>query len=191
METNFQSTKSSQLNFWANLLFIIGFVSFMFGSFLLYQRYNPQNLSFNISPVQAVENNETLEVKPIGIKINSLNLSLPVIPSEIKNNEWEATTKGVSYLTSSVTPGETGNSILYGHNWASLLGNLRKVKPGEKIAIIYSDGSVKEFLIEYAIEVKPDNGDILQNSSDSRITLYTCSGFLDSKRLVVVAKLLV
>lgn len=191
METNSQSIKSSQLNFWANLLFIIGFVSLMFGSFLLYQRYNPQKLSFNISPAHALENNETSQVKPIGIKINSLNLSLPIIPSEIRNNKWEATTKGVSYLKSSAFPGEKGNTILYGHNWAGLLGNLKKVKTGEKIAIIYSDGSAKEFLIEYFIEVKPDNGDILQNSSDSRITLYTCSGFLDSKRLVVVAKLLV
>lgn len=179
------------MKFWANFFLTTGLLGILFSGYLIYQRQNPQRLKFENVKLQKPLNQNISDIMPVSIKIDSAKIALPIISSEIKNNKWEATTKGVSYLITSVRPGETGNSILYGHNWASLLGNLRKVKPGEKIAIIYSDGSVKEFLIEYSTEVKPDSEYILQNSSDSRITLYTCSGFLDSKRLVVVAKLLV
>lgn len=183
--------KHTQSSFWPNFFIIAGLLGILFSSYLIFERQNPQRLKFENVNLQEVLRQSSAEIRPSLIKIDSVNISLPIIPAEIKNNKWEATTQGVSYLKTSAVPGETGNSILYGHNWASLLGNLKKVKPGEKIVVIYSDGTVKEFLVEYSLEVKPDNEDILQNSSDSRITLYTCSGFLDSKRLVVVAKLLV
>lgn len=179
----------SKINFWANLLLVSGFLGLLIGSYFIYQRQNPSRLKFENYPVIQASM-EQAEKSPIGIKIESAKISLPVIASEIKNNKWEATTEGVSYLKTSPIPGTQGNSILYGHNWASLLGNLKKVKPGDQIEISYSDQSSKKFLVEYLVEVKPEDTSILNNSSDSRITLYTCSGFLDSKRFVVVAKLL-
>lgn len=184
-------TKNPRVNSLANIFLTLGLFGLIFSAYLIYERSNPQNLSFKVNFSEDQKMKAIPYAAPVAINIESQKIELPIIPSEIRNNKWEATKKGVSYLKTSVIPGEIGNSILYGHNWARLLGNLKKVKPGEKIAITYSDGSVKEFLIEYSIEVKPDNEDILQNSLDKRITLYTCSGFLDSKRLVVVAKLLV
>lgn len=86
-------------------------------------------------------------------------------------------------------PGEPGNSILYGHNWTSLFGNLPKTKPGERVDIGFSDGSMQQFIVEYTSIVSPDEIEIIEQTEDTRITLYTCTGFLDSKRFVVVAKL--
>ena len=37
-------------------------------------------------------------------------------------------------------------------------------------------------------EVKPNAVEILESADDSRLTIYTCSGFLDTARFVVVAK---
>ncbi len=184
-----KSTKSSLLNFWANLLLLVGFISLIIFGYLMFQRYNPQNLAFDVSDVNATQKKDASSLMPIGIKIDSLNLSLSIIPAEMKNNQWEATSKGVSYLSSSVIPGEKGNSILYGHNWPNLLGNLKKIKPGDKISIIYNDNSKSDFEVEIISRVSPSEGSILENSNDNRITLYTCDGFLDSQRLVVVAKL--
>jgi len=103
------------------------------------------------------------------------------------NDEWETTDKGVSFLDTSAIPGQLGNSIMYGHNWNSLLGNLKNVSPGQKIEIIDKNGLVTEFIVEIVQEVDPSNSDILAPTNDKRLTLYTCSGFLDSKRLVVTA----
>lgn len=188
-----KSTKITRLNFWANFLLTLGVLGLVLSFYLIYQRYNPQNLSFNIKEADITEykNANSEIVEPVGIKINSANISLTVSPAEIKGNKWQSITTGISYLKSSVHPGEIGNSILYGHNWPNLLGNLTKVKPGDKITILYADNSTRDFLVELTAQVKPEDTTILKNSEDRRITLYTCSGFLDSERLVVVAKLLV
>lgn len=187
-----KSTKTPRLNFWANFFLISGLIGFIFFGYLSYQRLNPQNLSFKIDASSVDYKAAESEIaEPVGIKINSVDIALPVIPARIDNNKWELTTKGVSFLKTSVNPGEVGNSILYGHNWPNLLGNLTKVKPGDKITIIYADNSTRDFQVELTAQVKPEDISILKNSEDRRITLYTCSGFLDSKRFVVVAKLLV
>lgn len=191
MRVSILDNKTPRVNFLANIFLTIGIVGAVFSVYLIYQRYNPQKLSFSIeyNPVESKSNRESSFPKELSIE--SAGIFLPVVPSEIKNNKWQVTNEGVSYLKSSVFPGEEGNSILYGHNWPNLLGHLNKVKPGQKITIIYQDNSKKDFLVEYVSEVNPNQTSILNNSKDSRITLYTCSGFLDSKRLVVVAKLLV
>ena len=181
---------SPHLNFWANILLSLGFLTLFVFGYLMFQRNNPQKLSFNINEVTAFESLPVSNLKPVGIKIDSLNLALPITESEIKNNKWEASTKSVSHLKTSPIPGEKGNSILYGHNWPNLLGNLNKVKPGDKISIIYNDNSIRSFEVEYSTKVSPEDSSILKASEDNRITLYTCTGFLDSQRLVVVAKLL-
>lgn len=183
------STINPRLNFWANILLSIGLLALLIFIYLIYLRYNPQKLSFEVS---ALENpvNYDAPLSPIGIQIDSQKLTLNITSAEIKNNNWEASTTGISHLKSSVLPGEIGNSVLYGHNWPNLLGSLDKMKIGDKITIIYSDNSKKDFEVEYIKEVTPSETSILAPSEDKRITLYTCSGFLDTKRLVVVAKLL-
>ena len=183
-------TINPQLDFWANTLLIIGSLSLVFFGFLIYQRYNPQQLAFNINEAKAVTSESISNLEPTSIQINSINLSLPITEAEIKNNKWQASPNSVTHLISSVVPGEKGNSILYGHNWPNLLGNLKNVKPGDKLTIIYSNNSSKEFEIEYTAKVSPAETSILKNSEDAKITLYTCTGFLDSQRFVVVAKII-
>ncbi len=116
-------------------------------------------------------------------------MDLEIIPSKITNNTWEATSQGVSHLSSSPIPGEKGNSILYGHNWTNLLGNLTKIKPGAEINIILKNREKKIFIVEYVSIVGPNDTQILADTDDTRITLYTCTGFLDAKRFVVTALL--
>ena len=84
-------------------------------------------------------------------------------------------------------PWEFGNSILYSHNWSSLLGPLTKAKPGQKIIITFDNGRKEKFVVEHTQEVGPDNTEILSQTEDSRLTLHTCSGFLDTKRFFVTA----
>lgn len=179
---------NTQLNFWANSLLLIGFLSLLVLSFLIYQRYNPQNLSFNL-PLQAPATREiSSSLEPVGITIKSLDLSLKITPAEIRDNHWESSTSGISHLKSSVIPGQKGNSILYGHNWPNILGNLKNIKVGDEVTIIYNDNTAQRFAVEYLTKVSPDDISVLAPSEDKRLTLYTCTGFLDSKRLVVVAK---
>lgn len=169
------------------IFIMIGLVLIFAGLFLVLQRYNPEKLSF--------ENTATLPVShegttiPERVVIPAAKINLAIYPAQVKNNQWEATTKGVSFLASSSLPGEKGNAVLYGHNWAGLLGPLVKVVPGNKIQVVFSNGKTKTFIVQYISLVDPDKTQILSQTNDNRITIYTCAGFLDSKRFVVTATL--
>jgi len=167
-------------------LLIAGIVSMSIGVFLYWQRITPQRLSFNIQSIGKTQS-QTGKSTPTVLVIQELGISLPVIPSKIQDGKWEATTKGVSYLSSSPPPGEVGNSILYGHNWKNILGNLTRARPGQEVTIFFSDGTKKVFTIAFTQVVSPTQTKILDASADNRVTLYTCTGFLDSKRFVVTA----
>ncbi|MEK9200755.1 MAG: sortase [Patescibacteria group bacterium] len=142
-----------------------------------------------VSPATAspVVINETGLVHAASLKIPALDLDLPVSEGEVKDNRWPTSTKSLIHVSTTKLPGTPGNSIIYGHNWKSQLGDLDKVKVGDTISVTLTDGSVKDFSVSQIVEVSPDQSDLLQDTIDTRLTLYTCSGFLDSKRLVVVA----
>ena len=167
-------------------LIVLGFLLFFFGGYLTYQRYSPKNLEFQ---GLQVSKNVSSDEAPVRISIPSLNIDNAVFPASIKKGNWESTTKGISYLSSSPTPGSGGNSILYGHNWPSLLGDLIKIKPGDKIEILMSNGEKKTFIVKFTSIVDSKQTHILNQTKDNRITLYTCTGFLDSKRFVATATL--
>lgn len=168
----------------------LGVSLIIFASFLVFQRNNPNRIAFAQKESIATEEKEINEsLLPVILRISSLDIDLPIYESEIKDKKWEVSNKGVSFLKSSVLPGDKGNSILYGHNWTNLLGNLTKIKTGEVIEIVFSDNTKKEFVVTLIQEVDPDDISILNNTNDNRVTIYTCSGFLDSKRFVVVALL--
>lgn len=168
----------------SKFLIITGLLCIGIGMFLVWERNNPKRLSFKN---YRSTNYSNYNIYPVRIRIPSLNVDLPIVQSTIENNEWATTKDGISYLASSPIPGKKGNSVLYGHNWNNLLGNLKNVKTGEKIEIEYNNKTIKVFSINTMGVVTPDQTHVLSPSNDVRITLYTCTGFLDSKRLVVTA----
>lgn len=177
----------------AKTLIIAGCICIVFSGYLFKERYNPVRLSIatykKTDIKQQITKPQILTVQktPASLQIRSLKIHLPLIPAKITNQGWETTTQGVSYLTSSPMPGNVGNSILYGHNWPSLLGNLRNIKPGDTMTVYYSDGTVTEFEVEKTAIISPNQIGILDATEDTRITIYTCTGFLDSQRFIAVA----
>jgi LPXTG-site transpeptidase (sortase) family protein len=171
----------------STLLILFGIFCYGLTYYGISERTNPKRVAFSTAVAPAQASTKEITALPAKIRIQSIDVSLPVIPAEITNGTWELTPEGVSYLQNSPIPGELGNSIMYGHNWPNLLGKLPQVKPGDSIEIEYADGTVRHFEVEYTVEVTPDDTHILDASKDRRITLYTCSGFMDWKRFVVVA----
>lgn len=174
------------MNLSSKFLILSGLLLLLFGAYLVFQRYSPKTLEFNdLKTTQALNSHIT----PVKIIIPSLKIDNNVYGAKIIKGQWETTDKGISYLLSSPVPGATGNSILYGHNWESLLGKLTAIKPGEKIEIIMSNGRKKTFIVQFTSVVDPNETHILSQTKDNRLTIYTCTGFLDSKRFVATATL--
>lgn len=174
------------MKFLSRLLILTGITFITIALFFVYQRHNPMRLSFAYDN-SFVNSNVNHEVIPSRLVIQTIGVDLPIVPSEIKNKKWSDTKTGVSYLSSSPLPGEEGNSVIYGHNWQGLLGSLPSVTPGDIISIVYSDGSTKDFEIEFTTTVDPSQTGVLASSKQKRLTVYTCTGFLDSKRFVATA----
>lgn len=172
------------------LCFIVGIVLIFYSLFSLWKRNDPSRLQFNAENLISETMPQNGEKIATGIVIESIGVSLPVIPARKNGNLWETTPNGVSHLVSSPTPGEAGNSIMYGHNWGSILKNLYKAKKGDKIVIYFSDGSKSEFEINALVEVSPDEASLLAPTARPILTLYTCSGLFDQKRLVATASLI-
>lgn len=121
---------------------------------------------------------------PSDIKIPKLNLNLAVSPSVIKNGNWQIFDDRVAWLSTSSLPGH-GNAILYAHDRIGLFGNLYQLQVGDEIEI-YVDKWITYKVTEVRKVNPTDITAVLSNKN--RLTLYTCSGTFDQKRLVVYAE---
>lgn len=127
--------------------------------------------------------------KPTKITIAKINKTLDVSDGSVENNRWVVSKTGVSYLTTSGEVGRVGNAVIYGHNTQGILGGLWRVQNGDIVEISDDRGRVYKYEIFERKEIKPTQVEILNQTDDSRLTIYTCSGFLDTARFVVVGKL--
>lgn len=171
----------------STITLILGFLFLSIFSWELYIRNRPARLAFASTP--DVEQTVIKEDKtPVVLKIERLSIELPIIPASFEGQKWPTTQKGVSYLTSSSLPGE-GNTVIYGHNWPNLLGGVYKIQPGDTITLITMDGTDYSYTVAFTQVVDPTQTYILNNTNDNRLTLYTCTGFLDTKRFVITGLL--
>jgi LPXTG-site transpeptidase (sortase) family protein len=158
----------------------LGIFFLIFSGYLVFERQTPRNLVF-------AETSNNKVMSPIRLIISSIGIDLPILPAQIIDRKWDITKDGVSYLTTTPVPGSQGNSVMYGHNWNNLLGSLEQVKTGDEIEVKNSNGVTHTYIVHFVSIVTPDETHIYNNTSDYRLTIYTCIGFLDSKRLVVTA----
>lgn len=141
-------------------------------------------------PFLEKENPQTEEkqrFQPKTLYIPKLSRVLNITEGKVEGNRWVTSQTGVSFLRSSQLPGK-GNSVIYGHNKDDIFGYLYLVKNGDLIYLVNSDGRIIKYQVFETKEVTPESVEILNQTADSRLTVYTCSGFLDSARFVVVAK---
>ena len=119
---------------------------------------------------------------PIRLTIQSVGIDIPVKEDEnYQNSDSQAI-----FVNTSQALG-TGNSVIYAHNWQNLFGKLNKVKMGDNIIVYLANGRQVAYRASQMHTVSPQTLSILKSTADSRLTLFTCTGFLDKDRLVVVA----
>jgi sortase (surface protein transpeptidase) len=127
------------------------------------------------------------EVIPVHIEIPWF-VDVPIDEEIYDNGNWTISENNASYLSQSARPGENGNVIIYGHNKREILGNIRALKGGETITLTLSDGSTRDYVVDFLKEVSPTEVQYLHPTDTETLTIYTCSGWLDSKRFIVQAK---
>lgn len=148
--------------------------------------HNARILSFNIKEAAKASNSG---IKPVYIKSYPIGVDVDIKDTVINNGVWGIHPHSANYLTSSAGLGGKGNTILYGHNKNEILGPLRWINVGAKIEILGSDNNTYNYEVVKTDTVSPDNLDYIKpTETEELLTLYTCVGFLDSQRFIVVAK---
>ena len=169
------------------VLILAGVVCFgVIFSFKSYQKFRKKRLSFSQSPELITEVKE--ELSPAQILIPSLRIDLPVYPAKIVDRQWEISEKGASYLLGSGLPGREGNVVIYGHNKNSLFGPIRWLEKDREIKVINKKGEEFIYKVVGTKTVSLEKVEVLSPTKDATLTLYTCTGFFDRERFVVVAK---
>ena len=145
------------------MLKLLSLLCFLAAGFLIWQRYAP----LPPAPISLFN--------PIKLSFPDLNISLPVLTVPL-------TSKGVTYEP------HDKNLVFYGHSWPNILGPLKKVQLGQSVHLVYANGQTKKYVTSQIKTVSSNATDILLPTANDQLTIYTCTGFFDIQRLVVVAK---
>ena len=175
---NYRKLKNSAKLFRLYIVFTgIGLLCVISGFILIFSK-----LSYAKSQIKLNNNS------PVRLIIPSLRVYLPIVESEIVGTHWQISPTDVNHLVSSSNPGENNNIVIYGHNKWEILGKLKDLEIGAQIDIKTVNGQIHTYQIfdkkevnQYAVAyIKPTNTEML--------TIFTCSGWFDSKRLIIQAK---
>lgn len=168
------------------ILIITGII--LMSTALWWQDYSRSILSFSSIISAPIPTPNPITTKPIRIRIPSTGIDLPITEAKVVNNVWEVTTAGANHWDTSGNPGDTNNIVIYAHNWKTLFGPLLTVREGEHIELTDETGKLFTYEITQTVSVKPNQVEYIQPTDDETLTLYTCTGFLDSMRFMVIAK---
>ncbi len=159
----------------------------------LYLRYRVIEVKHTVAPPSIMDNSAPDLAVPTPIypfmSIEKLGITLPIYPASVVGGKWQTTTKGLSHASNSAALGDSGNTVIYGHNWPNMLKNLPELSPGDTVTVSLSESEMLTYTVTYTATIAPDDTSLTKNTTDSRLTLYTCIGLLDRDRYVVVAHL--
>jgi LPXTG-site transpeptidase (sortase) family protein len=124
---------------------------------------------------------------PLRIVIPSVNIDLPITEANVINGSWELSETKASHGIGSSYPGQKGNTVIFAHARDGLFLPLRKSKVND-IVYVLTNNTWHRYEIVKLHEVTPDTIEVIQPTIDETLTLFTCSGFADSKRLIVIAR---
>ena len=142
-------------------------------------------LSYVTPHVVPVKNSYAI---PTRIIIPSVNINLPIAETTISHGVWQIADNAISHLTISARPGEQGAIILYGHNTNDRFGPIRWVPVGQKIIVSTADGKAYSYTVVARKDVSPSDVSELVAPKTETLILYTCDGFADLQRFLLIAK---
>jgi LPXTG-site transpeptidase (sortase) family protein len=166
----------------------LGVLLILVGFFLLYKPFIADTKSFTKEPIVAdiafEEKSEQSEVSEIIVP--RLGIDLAVTPSKIIDGYWEVSETTASHGEGSANPGENGNVVVFAHARSGMFLNLRNIKKDDEVYILTGDKK-HTYKVSEIVSVYPDDITSVAPTDSEALTLFTCSGFFDEKRLIVKA----
>jgi LPXTG-site transpeptidase (sortase) family protein len=168
--------QSARFNYFLRITFVIGLL-FIASSLITIGTQQP--------PIITSPSFEQ-RLLPVKIQLPS-GKQVNLVRTQLSDGTWFVDQENGNYLSDSAELGSNGNVVIYGHNFDHIFGTLDSVKPGEVVRLTDQNQQEHAYRIEHITEVEPSDTSWIQPTQDPMLTLYTCSGLFDSKRLIVRA----
>lgn len=142
---------------------------------------------------EAVKTNESTELKQNSLIIPAMLLDQPIHEGPV-SQRYNILNDGIWRWPASSTPDKGGNTVLLGHRFTytqpkGVLYYLDKVKVGDEIGVDWQN-RMYTYKVHTIREVSPSETSIQDQTSDARLTIYTCTPlWLPKHRLVITASL--
>jgi len=141
----------------------------------------------NVRADGLVGGSQDAKILPNRIIIPDLSIDLPVQKARIVAGYWEVFDSTAGWGEGSGLPGQPGNQIIFAHAREGLFLPLRQIKTGAKVYVFTQD-KWYSYEVKDTKEVYPNQLEVIAPTQDETLTLYTCSGYADTKRMIVIAK---
>lgn len=141
---------------------------------------NPVKISPSLLVAKETQND------PVRILIPKVGIDLKVVNAQIINGYWELSENTASYGLGSGQPGTKSNTVIFAHAREGLFYNLKDVKEGDIVYLFTKDNWLR-YKINKITAVYPNQIEVISPTKNEVLTLYTCTGFYDEKRLIVTA----
>jgi LPXTG-site transpeptidase (sortase) family protein len=177
-----------KIHFSKNKIIGIVFLCLALG-ILLFPLFIPKKTIENKNPIKinaTLYSSRNIINNPVRILIPKANIDLKVVDAQIINGYWELSDNTASYGLGSGHPGTIGNTVIFAHARTGLFYNLKDVKINDIIYVFTKDKWYR-YKVGTITAVYPNQTEVLQTTKKEVLTLYTCTGFTDEKRLIVTA----
>jgi LPXTG-site transpeptidase (sortase) family protein len=141
---------------------------------------NPIKINTSLYSSKEIINN------PVRVIIPKTSIDLPVVEARVMDGYWELSETSASYGLGSGQPGQKGNTVIFAHAREGLFYNLKDVKINDTIYILTKNKWYK-YKVNKISAVYPNQTEVIKPTKNEVLTLYTCTGFADEKRLIVQA----
>jgi len=149
----------------------------------------PKKIIDNKNPIKinsALYSSKNIVNDPVRILIPKSGIDLKVVDAPIIDGYWQLSENTASYGLGSGHPGEKSNTVIFAHAQQGLFYNLKDVQLND-IIYVFTKNQWYRYKVNKITAVYPNQTDVIMPTKKEVLTLYTCTGFYDEKRLIVTA----
>jgi len=150
-----------------------------------------QQLSTKIAAAPKPSDSTPPQSLPNELIIPKMLVDTPIVEGPMRNS-FNLLNKGAWHLPISSSPDKGGNMVIAGHRFSytgprGIFYYLNKLVPGDEIGIRWN-GVMYSYTVQSSRMVPPTEVSVQEPTTDTRLTLYTCTPLWNPvNRLVVVA----
>lgn len=196
-----KAIKITKFIIWVSIFIGAGYAFTLFNDGTPFEIPSKEDLSQDIESVIGKETKEEVKVTeeespveerneylPVSIKIESVNIDIPVEIGgyDEDTQTWEIGNFSAYWANLSNLPSEeSGNTLIYGHNTWDAFYPLKDIKVGDSALITAETGEILTYKYIGDEIVEPTDDSLFYQNDIPRLTLLTCSGsFSQARRLM-------